>query len=215
MENPVDKLSLPELIVKIADDRKASNILQMNVRGISSIADDVIILSGTSAPHLRALADRIGRDVREILDVRPRVVDGSPNSGWILMDYPDVTVHILTPEIRDRYDLEKLWADAPRVDTLAKLQHFREKAKRDAEALIAAAAARTSVVPKPAAKKTTVKKTAVKAPAKKASAKSAEKAPKKTVKKAESAVKKAPAKKTAAAKPAVAKTVRKVKKADA
>lgn len=199
--NPVDSLTLPELIVKIADDRKASNIIQMDVRDLTILADNVIILSGTSAPHLRALSDRINRDVRERLDIRPRVIDGTAASGWILMDYSTVIVHILTPEVRDRYDLERLWADAPRIDTLTKLQHFREKAKLESEQLIAAAAAKTSVV----AKRTPVKKSDdVSEPVKKAPVSKTKSAVKKeTVKKStvkKTVVEKAPAKKPAAKK---------------
>lgn len=170
--NPLAKLPLTELIVKLADDRKAIDVIQMDVRDLSILSDDVIIMSGNSAPHLRALSDRIERDVRDILGIRPRVTDGTPASGWVLMDYGIVMVHILTPEVRQRYDLEKLWADAPRVETLKKLQKMQDKIKADAEKKIAAAAARTSVMKKTPAKKATTAKTADKPiPAKKTAVK--------------------------------------------
>lgn len=198
---PYDKLTLPELIVKIADDRKAADIIQMDVRDLTILADDLIILTGTSAPHLRAIADRIDRDVREQRGIRPRTIDGTPASGWVLMDYSDVIVHILTEEVRHHYDLEHLWADAPRVETLKKLQKLQDKIRADGEAKIAAALARTSL-----------KKPAAKAPAKTTTAKTATKTTAKKSAVAKPAVKKAAAPKKTATKTPVKKTVKKTVK---
>ncbi len=196
------KLSLAELIVKILDDRKAANILQIDVRDISSVTDDVIIATATAAPHLRALTDRIGRDLREIKDIRPRIVDGTPASGWMLMDYPNVMVHLLTPEVREHYDIEGLWADAPRVETLKKIMKLQSQVRIDAEKRIKEAASRTSVRPTTATKSEESKAT----PAKKTVAKKA--TTKKVTEKAPVAKKAATAKKTVTKK-APAKTVAK------
>lgn len=204
----IAQLSLPELIVKILDDRKAGGIVQIDVRGISSITDDVVIATATAAPHLRALTDRLVREIKEMKEVKPRIVDGTPASGWMLIDYSTVMIHLLTQEVRLHYDIEGLWADAPRVETLAKILKLQNKVRIDAEKRIAAAAARTSVRPKtaPKAKATSTTKTKKEtATTKKATTTKTVKkttTPKKTAtaKKSTATAKKAPVKKVAAPK---------------
>jgi len=84
------------------------------MRKISSVTDYLLICSGNSEPHLKAIADEIGRRLRDT-GVRPRHRDGYPPSRWIVMDYNDVMIHIFHPDLREHYALEQLWGDAKRV----------------------------------------------------------------------------------------------------
>ncbi len=99
----------------MADNRKAENIVVLDVRELSSVTDYFVIASGTSEPHLRAIVDEITEELRELHDVRPRAVDGALKTAWIVLDFFDVIVHVMREDIRQRYDLETLWGDAPRV----------------------------------------------------------------------------------------------------
>jgi len=105
---------LAKLCRKIALDKKAEDVLILDVRGISNVAEYFFICSGTSEPHLKAIAGEIEHRLREE-GFRPRHRDGFPPSRWIVMDYSDLLVHIFHPELRQRYALEQLWGDAKRV----------------------------------------------------------------------------------------------------
>lgn len=113
---------------ELADNRKAENIVVLDVAEISSIADYFVIASGTSEPHLRAISDEISDKLREQHDIRPRAVDGTLQAGWLVLDYFDVIVHVMRADVRERYDLEGLWGDAPRVRPRAKAKSVRKKA---------------------------------------------------------------------------------------
>jgi ribosome-associated protein len=113
-DNKIDSHSLVKLCREIALDKKAEDIIILDVRGISSVADFFMICSGNSEPHLKAIADEIGRRLRD-KGIKPHHRDGYPPSRWIVMDYNDVLLHIFHPELRQRYGLEHLWGDAKRV----------------------------------------------------------------------------------------------------
>jgi ribosome-associated protein len=98
-----------------ADNRKADNIVILDVSELSSVTDYFVIASGGSEPHLRAISDEITGKLREDFGLRPNAVDGSLQTAWVALDYFDVIVHIMKPETRELYDLEGLWRDAPRV----------------------------------------------------------------------------------------------------
>ena len=100
---------------ELADNRKAENIVILEVRELSSVADYFVIASGTSEPHLRAIVEEITDTLREEEDLRPRAIDGTLQTAWIVLDYFDVLVHVMRQDVRERYDLETLWGDAPRV----------------------------------------------------------------------------------------------------
>jgi ribosome-associated protein len=102
---------------KLADNRKAENIEILDVRGLSSVTDFYVIASGTSDPHLRAIVDELTTKLRETNGLRPKAVEGGAAAGWVVLDYFDVIVHVMRPEVRERYDLEGLWGDAPRLKT--------------------------------------------------------------------------------------------------
>jgi ribosome-associated protein len=110
----LDARQVAKLCRDIALDKKALDPLLLDVSKISSVADYFLILSGTSEPHLKAIADEIGRKLRDA-GARPRHSAGYPQSRWIVMDYGDLLVHIFHPEMREHYGLEQLWGDAKRV----------------------------------------------------------------------------------------------------
>jgi ribosome-associated protein len=146
-----------------ADNRKAENMVVLDMNPVSTITDYFVIVTGTSEPHLRAISDEIETKVLENFGVRPRAIDGSVQGSWMVLDYFDVIVHIMKPDARERYDIEGLWNDAPRLDL------------KQAAAEMAAPAPAAKAEPKPkkqAAVKKTAKK-AVKKVAKKATKKSA------------------------------------------
>jgi ribosome-associated protein len=111
----MDSRRLASLCRELADNRKADDIAVLDLRKVSSVADYFVIASGTSEPHLRAIVDEITERLREDHDLRPRAVDGTSQTAWVVLDFFDVMVHVMRKDIRERYDLETLWGDAPRV----------------------------------------------------------------------------------------------------
>jgi ribosome-associated protein len=100
---------------ELADNKKAENLVILDLRKLPGVTDFMVLCSGTSEPHLRAIEEEIVSKLRDTDGLRPRAVDGTRLSGWIVLDYVDVLVHVMKPDLRDRYDLEGLWNDAPRV----------------------------------------------------------------------------------------------------
>ena len=100
---------------ELADNKKAEDIVVLDVRKVSSVTDYFVVCTGTSEPHLRAVVDEITERLRVEQGVRPRAVDGTLHTAWVVLDYFDVIVHIMRGDLRERYDLEALWGDAPRL----------------------------------------------------------------------------------------------------
>ena len=113
----MDSKKLALLCRELADQKKAEDLVVLDVRAVSSVTDYFVFASGSSEPHLRAISDEIIDTLREKHGMRPRAVDGTIHNAWIVVDYFDVIVHVMRPDIRARYDLEGLWGDAPRVKT--------------------------------------------------------------------------------------------------
>ena len=111
----MDSKKLAQLCRELADNRKAEDIVVLDVRELSSVTDYFVIASGSSEPHLRAIVDEITDKLREEHDVRPRAVDGTLHTAWVVLDFFDVIVHVMRKDVRERYDLETLWGDAPQV----------------------------------------------------------------------------------------------------
>lgn len=102
-----------QLVVEALDDKRAKDIVVLDLHGVSASLDWFVIATGESTLQLRALEN----GVREELagrSVRPRGVEG-PSDRWVLLDYGNIVVHLMSPEARAFYDLEGLWADAERV----------------------------------------------------------------------------------------------------
>lgn len=112
---PMDSRRLALLCRELADNKKAEDIVVLDVRKLSTVTDYFVIASGTSEPHLRAIVDEITDTLRDDQGLRPRAVDGTLQAAWLVLDYFDVIVHIMRQDLRERYDLEGLWNDAPRL----------------------------------------------------------------------------------------------------
>jgi ribosome-associated protein len=97
-----------------AADKKAEDIVILDVRKISTVTDYLVICTGHSEPQLRAIADEIERRLRD-QGIRKTRREGYPPSRWVVMDYGDVMIHIFHPELRERYGLETLWGDGKPV----------------------------------------------------------------------------------------------------
>src|SRR3974390_2015214 len=111
----MDSRKLALLCRTLADNKKAEDIEILDVRELSSVTDYYVIVSGTSEPHLRAIVEEITEKLRDVHQLRPRAVDGAVQASWVVLDYFDVIVHVMRGDVRERYDLESLWGDAPRV----------------------------------------------------------------------------------------------------
>ncbi len=117
-EEPVTEAGVsPEQMVmaiaELAADRKAIDIVGLDLRGMVGYADYFLICSGRSDRQTRAIHDAIHQGMKARYRLLPRRVEGLGESRWILMDYLDVVVHIFTPETREYYRLEQLWGEAP------------------------------------------------------------------------------------------------------
>ena len=107
--------NLAKTCAELAANKKAEDIVVLDLRGISSFTDFFVICSGTSEPHLKAIAAEIEERLKNDHDLRPGSVDGFPASQWIVIDYLQVIVHVFRREKRDFYSLEDLWGDAPHL----------------------------------------------------------------------------------------------------
>lgn len=110
----LDPKFLAEAIVESALDKQAQDVLLIDLRSISSLADYFVVVSGTVDVHVKAIVDNIQRELRDLEEpVHALRVEGYSNLFWVLLDYGDVVVHVFHPEAREYYKLEKLWGDAP------------------------------------------------------------------------------------------------------
>ena len=104
-------------IAQAAVDRKAENLVALDMRGVASFADVFILASGNSDRHVRAIADAVEESV-SALGERPLGIEGYDEARWILLDLGDVIVHVFQPAVREHYDLERLWSEAPKLEPL-------------------------------------------------------------------------------------------------
>ncbi len=116
--SPLDRLAKAALIVEAAHERKADDVIGLDVRQISSFADTFIIATGTSDRHVRSVADSIEAALKAHGEP-PMGIEGYDEGRWVLVDCGDAIVHIFQQEIRDHYDLERLWSDAPAIELKA------------------------------------------------------------------------------------------------
>lgn len=102
---------MPVLLANVhaaVEELKAKDVVEIDVRGKSSVADFLVIASGTSTRHVKSIADEVVKFARK-LDVMPLGVEGEREAEWVLVDLGDVIVHIMLPRVREFYALERLW----------------------------------------------------------------------------------------------------------
>lgn len=100
-------------IVKILDDKKAEDIEIIEIKELTIISDYFVLASGTSTTHIKALTDELEERL-SAEGIRPRQIEGRA-TGWILLDYQNIVVHIFLPDAREYYNLSRLWNDAARI----------------------------------------------------------------------------------------------------
>ena len=105
---------LYESIVKILDDKKAEEIAVLDTTDLTVVSEYFVIATGNSSTHVKSLADDVEYELQQ-LGIEPEHIEGRA-TGWILLDYGSVLLHVFTRDNRDYYNLEHLWADAKRVD---------------------------------------------------------------------------------------------------
>ena len=108
------ELELAREIVKVLDNKKGMNINLIEIAEHSIVADYFVIVSGTSNTHVKALADEVEYELTQ-KGIEPHHIEGRA-TGWILLDYSSVLVHVFTGETREYYNLERLWQDARTID---------------------------------------------------------------------------------------------------
>ena len=105
---------LQQAITSALEDMKAVNVRVLDVRGLTDIADTMIIASGTSDRHVRSIAERVARGAKDA-GFRPLGTEGARDGEWVLVDLQDILVHVMLPRIREFYGLESLWEGGPVV----------------------------------------------------------------------------------------------------
>ncbi|GMR11629.1 MAG: ribosome silencing factor [Anaerolineae bacterium] len=105
-----ESLELAHTIVDVLEAKKGEDILLLDLAGVASFTNLFVICSGGSVRTLKALSNEVRRAVIEKHERRPLQVEGDPSSGWILLDYGGVILHLFSPALRDYYALEQLWA---------------------------------------------------------------------------------------------------------
>ena len=111
----MESLTLAKTAAGILDAKKADHLNVVRITDISSLGDYFVIASGTSNTHVHALADELEEKLKE-QGTAPSRVEGYRSNSWIILDYDSVVVHLFTPEAREFYDLDRLWADGEKLD---------------------------------------------------------------------------------------------------
>ncbi|KXK49478.1 MAG: ribosome silencing factor [Chloroflexi bacterium] len=111
----LDSLELARLIAELLEDKKAEDILVLDLRPDRVIADFFVIATGTSDRNLKALAQHVRVELKDKHGIMPASMEGIAESGWVLLDYGEVVVHIFLEDKRQYYDLEGLWRAESKV----------------------------------------------------------------------------------------------------
>ncbi|MCG8370783.1 MAG: ribosome silencing factor [Proteobacteria bacterium] len=104
--------ALTDLVVDALDDIRAQDIVRLDVRDMTTVTDYMVVASGTSNRHVRALVENVAEKAGKA-GHRPLGIEGEEGSEWVLLDLQDTLVHVMLPEVREFYNLEKLWSLSP------------------------------------------------------------------------------------------------------
>jgi ribosome-associated protein len=112
----MDAEALARRLAELADSKKATEIVALDMRGLVSYTDFLVICTGRNERQAGAIADEVSLRLKRDESLLPRQIEGGPAGGWTVLDYLDCVLHVFTPEARGRYRLESLWADAQRLE---------------------------------------------------------------------------------------------------
>lgn len=111
----MESLFLTKEIVKVLDEKKAIDIKTIKTEEVTVLSDYFVIASGTSSTHTKSLAEDVDYEIKKRLGIEPEHIEGRA-TGWTLIDYGTVLVHVFDAQSRDYYGIERLWADADILD---------------------------------------------------------------------------------------------------
>src|ERR1700730_6530674 len=120
---------LQDVVTAALDDMKAVNVKVLDVRGLTDIADTMVIASGNSDRHVRSIADNVARKAKAA-GFRPLGTEGARDGEWVLVDLTDILVHVMLPRVREFYGLEDLWDSGPAEAVVATPAVARATARR-------------------------------------------------------------------------------------
>ncbi len=109
---------LADLVIDALDDVKAKDIVKLDVRNMTTVTDYMVVASGTSNRHVKALVDNVAEKAKQA-GCRPVGIEGEDGGEWVLLDLQDTLVHVMLPKVREFYNLEKLWSIVPTGDATA------------------------------------------------------------------------------------------------
>jgi len=110
--------ALTNLVVDVLDDVKARDIVRLDVRNMTTVTDYMVVASGTSNRHVKALVENVAEKAKAA-GHRPIGIEGEDGGEWVLLDLQDTLVHVMLPKVREFYNLEKLWSISPSGDATA------------------------------------------------------------------------------------------------
>lgn len=135
-----ESITLARRAAMAADDKKGRDLTLLDVADVLALVDCFLLVTGGSERQLKAIADAIEDGIREDLDRRPKRREGTPGSGWFLLDYGDVVCHLFSDEQREYYALDQLWADVPTHDPMEGVEASSSPASSSASSSSAEAA---------------------------------------------------------------------------
>ncbi|WP_110687521.1 ribosome silencing factor [Salinicola aestuarinus] len=108
----MQKDTIKSLVIEALEELKAQDVVELDVAELTSVTDFMVVASGTSSRHVSALAGNVVEKAKDA-GIRPLGVEGQQGGEWVLVDLGDVVAHVMMPDTRKLYDLERLWADLP------------------------------------------------------------------------------------------------------
>lgn len=114
--NPIQSENLARRLAELADSKKAEDIVVLDMRGLVAYTDFLAICTVRNERQAGAIVDEVRTRIKRELALLPSGTDGGGEAGWTIVDYLDTVLHVFTPEARDRYQLEDLWHEAPRLE---------------------------------------------------------------------------------------------------